>query len=486
MKRFCLSVFVVLLSLSSIRAGEIQALLKYCTFSTPDNNPYVETYISINGSTVVFKKNTHGKMQASVEIGLAFSQGSEIKGFKKYVLNSPEISDSALSPFFIDQQRFHLPNGDYLLELSVLDKNKPGAKAVTWKEPIHLNHSPEAINLSGIELIESYKADSVPGPLNKNGYSLTPYIANTYPQNMDKLRFYTEVYHADKSMPADEKYIILYYVETFDNALKMEEFGGHQKVLARPASVVLSEIAIGKLPSGSYNLVVEVHDKNNQILSFQKIYFQRINPVKIDPAIASADIANTFVSRFHSTDSLADYIRSTKALSNDMEYNLAENDIKTKDLKVLQRRLLIFWSVRYPSNPEAAFERYNEQVIAVNRTYGTQLIKGYNTDRGRVYLQYGQPSARSVADKEPSAYPYEIWTYYKLPDGQANKKFVFYNPDLVSNNYQLIHSDARGEIYDVNWNMKIHSRNVQTGNFDDTTAPDHFGGNAAEDFDHPK
>ena len=80
MKRFCLFACVVLISSSSVLAGEIQALLKYCTFSTPDNKPYVETYLSINGSTAVFKKNSRGKMQASVEIGLAFSQGQEIKG----------------------------------------------------------------------------------------------------------------------------------------------------------------------------------------------------------------------------------------------------------------------------------------------------------------------------------------------------------------------------------------------------------------------
>jgi GWxTD domain-containing protein len=488
MKRFLLSACILFSLSAALKASEVMVLLKYCTFSTPDNKPFVETYLSFNGGSTVFLKNANGKKQASLEIGITFSQGTSIKAYKKYVLSSPEISDTAAFPFFIDQQRFNLENGDYLLELSVLDKNKPGAKPVTFKEKMKVDHSADQVNISGIELLESYKQTVLAGPLSKNGYDLVPYIANTYPSNMDKLTFYAEVYHTDKVLGANEKYIVLYYVESFVDSIRFNEYGGHMKAGAQPATVLLSEIPISKLPSGNYNLVVEVHDQTNKILAVRKIYFQRLNPVKVDLAsLNSVDaLENTFVSRFKNVDSLVDYIRSVKPLSADIEYNLAESDIKTRDLKILQRRLLIFWSVRYPKNPEAAFEKYNEQVIAVQHSYGTQLMRGYNTDRGRVYLKYGQPNAKSIADKEPSSYPYEIWTYYRLPDNQQNKKFVFYNPDLVTNNYILIHSDAIGEIFDSNWSMKLQNRNTQNTNFDNTTAPDHFGGNAVDDFNHPK
>ncbi len=46
----------------------------------------------------------------------------------------------------------------------------------------------------------------------------------------------------------------------------------------------------------------------------------------------------------------------------------------------------------------------------------------------------------------PNSYPYEIWEYYHLADGEVDKKFVFYDRELVGNNYELLHSDARGEI----------------------------------------
>ncbi len=489
MKRLLVALILFTALSGTAKASGVVILLKHCAFSTPDTKPFVETYLSVDGSTSVFKKNSSGKLQASVEIGITFSKGQTIVAFKKYILNSPEISDSTPPPFFIDQQRFNLENGDYQLEISWVDKNKPGDTPSLRKENLTVNFPVQNMSFSEIELIESYKSTVTPGVLTKNGYDLVPYLAFAYPQNMDKLSFYAEVYHADLNIPADEQYVVMYYIENYADATKLIEFGGHQKLSPQPASVILSEIAIAKLPSGDYNLVLEVHDKSNKILCYRKAYFQRINPIKADPLANQNGIYNldnTFVSKFHSIDSLAEYIRSTRPICSDMEYTIGENDIKTRDLKTLQKRLLIVWSNRNPKNPEAAFEKYNEQVVAVQHSYGTVLMKGYNTDRGRIYLKYGQPSTKTISDKEPSSYPYEIWGYYHLNDDQVNRKFVFYNPDLVTNNYILLHSDARGETYDANWSMKLQKRSIQNTNFDDTTAPDHFGGNANEDFNHPK
>jgi hypothetical protein len=69
---------------------------------------------------------------------------------------------------------------------------------------------------------------------------------------------------------------------------------------------------------------------------------------------------------------------------------------------------------------------------------------------------------------------------------QSNKKFVFYNPDLVSNKYRLIHSNAKGEIYNTSWDLLLHKRDTQTNDLDADKAPDHFGGNAKDSFRNPR
>ncbi len=52
----------------------------------------------------------------------------------------------------------------------------------------------------------------------------------------------------------------------------------------------------------------------------------------------------------------------------------------------------------------------------------------------------------------------EIWQYYNLPDGQRNKKFVFYTIDIVTNDFQLVHSDAIGETSNYRWQVEIYKR----------------------------
>jgi hypothetical protein len=92
----------------------------------------------------------------------------------------------------------------------------------------------------------------------------------------------------------------------------------------------------------------------------------------------------------------------------------------------------------------------------VNQNFGTPSRPGYKTDRGRVYLQYGAPYDIVTSVNEPGAYPYEIWFYTTLPDKQTNIGFAFYEPSLASNDYILLHSNARGELHDMRWKVKLY------------------------------
>jgi hypothetical protein len=124
-------------------------------------------------------------------------------------------------------------------------------------------------------------------------------------------------------------------------------------------------------------------------------------------------------------------------------------------------------------------------VTQVNQVYQTRIYLGCETDRGRIYLKYGKPDVISENRHEPSAYPYEIWQYYKI-ENQSNRKFVFYNPDLVTNDYILLHSNLTGEVSDPQWELKLNKRNTNTNGFDDVNQPNHLGGKADEIFRNPK
>ena len=107
--------------------------------------------------------------------------------------------------------------------------------------------------------------------------------------------------------------------------------------------------------------------------------------------------------------------------------------------------------------------------------FSTPSRQGYKTDRGRVYLEYGRPYDRLASVNEPGAYPYEIWFYTTIPNKQTNIGFAFYEPSLVSNDYVLLHSNARGELRDPRWKIRIYE-NVASPqeifNFDNTEVAD--------------
>ena len=135
--------------------------------------------------------------------------------------------------------------------------------------------------------------------------------------------------------------------------------------------------------------------------------------------------------------------------------------------------------------PEIEWKKYHDEVKRVNAIYGTRIRKGYETDRGRVYLQYGRPNTITQSENEPSAYPYEIWHYYNLGN-QTNRRFVFYARELATNDYELIHSDALGEINDPRWQIKVHKRDSPTHSLDPEGTERHWGGRVQDYYSNPR
>ncbi len=86
-------------------------------------------------------------------------------------------------------------------------------------------------------------------------------------------------------------------------------------------------------------------------------------------------------------------------------------------------------------------------------------------------------------ETSPSEYPYEIWTYNKI-GVFSNRRFVFYNPDLVNRAYRLLHSDMVGELKNPSWPQILSKRNTVNGNVDNPNANnvDHWGGNSNDYF----
>lgn len=487
MKKILLSLLLITITSAIAQSKNLRAMFSYKTFYAPLQGPYTETYLSIYGNSVNYKKLPSGKYQASVQVTTLFKINSEVKHADKYNLMSPEITDTLNSDFnFLDQQRISLPNGNYVLELSVADNNS-AVQGYSIKENIKVEFYPNIIGISEIELVDSYtKAEQV-NTLSKNGHNIVPMVDNFYGPSKSILSFYTEIYNTDKILTA-EPFLVKYYLQESETRRIMSEYSAFSKQTPAEVIPLMGTFDISKLPSGNYSLVIDVKNKTNDLLSTRDVFIQRSSAVKVEvPASAdfrSINVTGTFADSFTSADSLREYITSLQPISNSLESEFINNQLKASDPELMRKFFYAFWQNRNNANPEAAWKSYKSEVDLVQTQYGSKVIKGYNTDRGRVYLQYGPPSAISQNHNEPSAYPYEIWHYYKIKN-MSNRKFVFYNRDQVGKNFALLHSDMQGEIQDNQWELKLHQRSNEINDPDKTRSRDYFGNKAGEQFSNP-
>ena len=471
---------------TSVNAKNLHAKLAYAIYYAPTQGPYIETYLSVSGKSVVFAKLPNGKFQAAIEITMAFTLDKEIKHFDKYNLLSPEVDDSTKTAFnFLDQQRVSLPNGSYKFELTIRDKNQD-FKPYNVSQNINVNFHENILSFSDIELLESYHASTEENKLSKGGYVLMPLVDNYIPDALNNLKFYAEIYNANNIMGTDG-FVLNYQIENYENHKVLENYSRIQRLQAKSVNAFIKEIDITELPSGNYNLVLEARNKSNELLASKLLFFQRNKTPLITESngdFLKLQVENTFVSSYTEKDTLAEYIRCLAPISGPQDILFANNQLGLADLKMMQQFFYSFWEKKNPENPYLAWQTYKMEVDKVNATYSGINKKGYATDRGRVYLQYGPPNSISKEYNEPTAYPYEIWHYYKIKT-QSNKKFVFYNPELVGNDFQLIHSDAIGEPYDTQWQIRINKRTESNGDFDRTNSRDSYGKHSNDIFNNP-
>lgn len=454
-------------------AQNLQAYLSYAAFLSPKDGPYVETYITFNGSSVKYASTSNGT-SAQIEVIMLFKQNDTIKQYKKYIVNSP-VSKDSVHPNFLDLQRFTLPNGKYNFEIQLTDLNNPDKKPFKGGQEIMIDFFNNELSISGIQLIGNWKKTTTSNEFSKSGLDLIPYNGDYYPANIEKISYYAEVYNVASILGRDSAFVINQYIESFETGRKVASLIKSKREIAKDVNIIFNEFDLKKLPSGNYNLIVEVRDRSNTLKAYNSTFFQRNNPsVTFEiKDIDAINIEGTFASQLKSADTLKDYIRSLSPISSDLEKEFAQNMIKKGDVQIMQQYFYNFWTQRNAMNPDKAWAEYLEQVKIVNKQFGTKIKKGYDTDRGRVYLQYGEPN--TIVDKQFEAsvglsdegwgnVPYQIWHYYKLKN-QGNKKFVFTNPHLALNDYELIHSDARGEIYDPNWaNTLSRSQDIMQNN----------------------
>ncbi|MEQ1734277.1 MAG: GWxTD domain-containing protein [Bacteroidia bacterium] len=477
MKHFITLLVVIVIS-TATNAKNLRVYTMHTTFKGENNTTLIEHYLAFDAYTAQAKKIASG-YQASIQVGILISdQNGNAVYANKYNVLSPIQPKERLQGEFIDIQRFALPSGKYTLALELKDNNDT-IKPIENTQQLIVPSYTDSLLFSSIELIESFEASTEQKASVKNGFDIIPYVSNYYGNEAKQINFYVELYNAAKYLGTDQGYLIKYYLKNADTKETLNDFANFSRNKASERMGFIGALSLTNLPTGNYLLCTDAVDKTNTVRSHNEFFIQHygINSSYYN----TADSSNNFFAQITNVDTLNDLVRSMKPIATAGQKGYIDNIGKDVNTKLKQQFLYNFWLERSPNNTYEAYTKYMKEVAYVNKMYKTIMFKGYQADRGRVYLQYGKPSLANTYDREPNSYPYEIWQY-NTTDKRNNRRFVFYNPSLSGNDFVLIHSDAYGELRNERWQVLISGRNGKTVGVDQTQTPSLYGEHPRESY----
>lgn len=448
--------FLLLFSFLAISTFALDASISYATFFSPSGN-YIEVYMHFAGKGIKFNALTDSTTQAGVDVVVLFKQDEKVVKFDKYRLNSPEVS---VPVDFVDSRRYSLENGEYELEISVTDAND-AENVSTYSAPISLNYSEEKMGQSDIQLLAALKKYDGPegNPMVKNGYLFEPLATHFYDRSAQVLLFYNEIYNSDKAFDGD--FLVTYAIEEVQDGMDSKRVQvGYRRCSPEAICPVVQQMDIAKLPSGNYQLVVEVSNRYKEVFSRKSAYFHRSNPFinnsRQDIVDKMNSLEDEFVNKL-SDEELRYGLKAIAMLVDEQDGEVMNLILKDSKREAMQLYLFSFWARENPANPEIAYDDYMHVARAVDLKFNNGFGYGFETDRGYIFMKYGAPNDVVTVEDEPSAPPYEIWVYNQfLSTAQNNVKFLFYNPSLAMNGYKLLHSTARGEINNPRWEVELY------------------------------
>ena len=498
MKRIWLAaVMAVVMMVPMASQAQMRALFGYSTFYLPEQNaPYMETYLQFDAWTMQFVQQETGVYRATVEVTIVARRGEEVGYVKKYDLTSPTVASlDELDFSFIDVQRFSLQNGVYELEVTLRDKGSDAASA-TVVEKVMVNYDREHPVLSSVQPMAEVKPTHGEGNiLSRNGYDMEPYVSDYYPEQVDELNYYYEVYNIDKEI-GRKPFLAMAYVERQETGARFEEMQTVSRKNSAAKVPVYGSIDISNLPSGNYNLVVELRNRDNETMLYKRVPFYRSNPGVKGKELS--DFAATFAGKYTDEEQLNIYIDGLYPIASEAEKRVAEELIKRPGLEEKQAFLYRFWTVRDALAPEAEWLKYKQRIDYVQEHFSYPRTPGIHTDFGRVYLQYGPPdfirdeknyvSANRIGSHNEQPFetmqmgegqnvtdpvagtsqghvhylPYQMWRYNKLDTDDPNRVFLFWD-EHRSGYYRLLNSNARGEVQEIDWERRLCRQQLPEG-----------------------
>jgi GWxTD domain-containing protein len=358
-----------------------------------------------------------------------------------------------------DQIKTVLEPGTYTARLIVEDaesqidgvamSGKTGERRVRVNVP---QFNDRDLAASGLEL--AYKIELLPletgladyRDIDKSNRRVIPNPSRIFVTTDSIMYFYGEVYNLAFGLDLNREFLMACKILDTHGGIA-SHFGQRKQYKPGNSAIVSSAVDIHDLPEGNYFLSVEVTDSETE---------HTVETIKPFQLLAST------VELLPGTGADAFTEENMQHLMKVLKYVLTKEQKDLLDQLTLEGKKSFiedFWNQNDP-DPSTRLNEYRQEIFRrfeyVNRHYSVSVVKrddGWETDRGRVYMVYGEPDEIENYPSTPDVKPFEKWNYFSL--GSQGARFFIFEDETGYGDYRLAHSDARGEPTSAEWEDRI-------------------------------
>ncbi len=463
-------VIILILLVSQSLFGQIACSLHNFQFYGEDG-PYSEHYLGIQSKTIKFQDGA-----GTVEYIIKLLKDDDIIHADKYAIS---IRESEKETDLWDVKRYALEEGEYEIQILLRDVLSQDSMNYNQKMTIAIPDSP---SLTKPIICASLQQENL--PFEKYGLTYEKLGYDLVGEDQSDIGFLAEAYLSNAY--CDDQYVIRYSIFNgfYNPSMTSEDPAkvGYVKQDCASKNFIAKQISTDGLLTGNYHLMLEMLDKDQNVYSSSHSNFQVLRPQTDMELLASQD--DQFETSFVQDMSPKQLRYALKAIAPRVDgqraeilnYVIANDNMRTKRYYVYA-----YWKEYAPAYPYEAYSKYMEVAKAVDAKYDNNVGYGFESDRGFYFLKYGKPDQVIIEEHEPSAPPYEIWIYNQIHTGETNVKFLFYNPSLSHNDFEILHSTCNSDVRNPRWQLLLYGdapNEVQGNTMDATSIGDNFGRNA--------
>ncbi len=351
-----------------------------------------------------------------------------------------DTTSATLKSTFINQMGFAVPFGTYTLSVMAVDSILPHRR-----DSIQLALSfvpyPSSFSISDVELGTSIKASQdKSNHFYKNSLEVVPNPTLTFGVTANPVLFsYAELYNVKPGVTYTVK------SEIVDANSKVVKESSKNRSYAGRTSVDVGTTNITSFPSGKYRLRLIALEENVEVARAEKVFYI------YNPHIAQATPSTTMLRANElsgmTADEMGEEFRKGQYISTDQEIKMFSAITSEEGRRTFLSQFWVDVEKGRQGRIPITRAEYLQRVATANQKYTNFSREGWQTDRGRVFILYGDPNEVERIPSSQDAKPHEVWRYLDLENGVE-----FYFVDRTGfSDYVLVHSTKRGEIRDDSW-----------------------------------